>query len=355
MYSVPTMTQLQEHARKLYDFCEYPAVRYKITYHYLGAAYDSPELCALRPAFLHSDIVQELYDAQSSHGDWGPLFNKDYSDKTSPFPTTQVAIQRCLRLGLTLDERDILASALDYIAQYLEGRHQDKLYNRNERALPWQLAELAYIVELLHPDNPLCDAIYDQWLYICNMAFADGTYSYERDAAAQHDILFTREKRLVPLPVFLLHSRRERVPEALEIAMLPHFGKHGYENGFLWCKPVTEYPPVFQHKHTRRWFPTYHYINQFQGSAEYLHEAVDWLMQQQNENGLWDYGPQTKDPWGYMGYFSKTRQYPHNRVVDCTLEVLDFLLEYIHRNTIQPAAALHPLFTTPAFPTPGSQ
>ena len=65
----------------------------------------------------------------------------------------------------------------------------------------------------------------------------------------------------------------------------------------------------------------------------YLENAVEWILENAREDGLWDWGPQIKDPWGYFGYFSCNRHYSHNRVVDCTIEVLSFLKQYIENNS----------------------
>ena len=48
--------------------------------------------------------------------------------------------------------------------------------------------------------------------------------------------------------------------------------------------------------------------------------------------GLRDYGPQVKEPWGYFGNFSTNRKYAHNRVADCTMEILSFLAKYLENN-----------------------
>ena len=45
----------QQAAWRLYDYCEHPAVRYKILFHLLDRPYDDGELCRLRPAFLASE------------------------------------------------------------------------------------------------------------------------------------------------------------------------------------------------------------------------------------------------------------------------------------------------------------
>ena len=74
------------------------------------------------------------------------------------------------------------------------------------------------------------------------------------------------------------------------------------------------------------------YKYQFHDSALFLEDSVNWLMENQNTDGLWDWGAQTKDPWGYFCNFSTIRNYKYNRIVDCTIEVLDFLKRYLDQN-----------------------
>lgn len=114
--------------------------------------------------------------------------------------------------------------------------------------------------------------------------------------------------------------------------MLRHLGGGAYKNGYFWDKTPDKLPEEFVYHKTRRWFKTFNYINQFRGSALYLENAVEWIMENVRKDGVWDWGTQIKDPWGYFGYFSCNRNYRHNRVVDCTIEVLDFLKKYIDNN-----------------------
>jgi len=67
---VLTRKDFNKAALRLYDFCEYPAVRYKPLFHLLDKPYDDQKLTELRPAFLASDIVEELYREQDSCGGW---------------------------------------------------------------------------------------------------------------------------------------------------------------------------------------------------------------------------------------------------------------------------------------------
>lgn len=323
--------EFRRHAEALLDFCTYPAVRYKVLFSLLDTPYQDEALSALRVEFLKSDIVEELYQAQDPHGGWGKLRSKDYSVKAK-IPTSSVGIERCLYIGLTVEDRDILFMAGEYLQSLLLGTGSEAVFEKNERAHPWQDAIVCDLMEAITPNHPLCDETYRRWLYIADRAYADGEYSYERDRAAQHEIFLTKENRLVPMQSELLLKRRQEVPASLENAMLRHLGQRAYENGYFWEKTPDRLPESFVYKQTRRWFKTFNYINQFRGSEIYLANAVEWLLDNARGDGLWDWGPQVKDPWGYFGYFSCNRHYAHNRVVDCTIEILSFLKKYIENN-----------------------
>lgn len=281
-----TKNEFCRHAEALLHFCEYPAVQYKVMFSLLDTPYQDEALSALRRDFLKSDIVEEMYQTQDINGGWGKLRSKDYSVKAK-IPTSGVGIERCLYIGLTIEDRDILFMASEYLQELLRGTGR---------------------------------------------VYEEGEYSYERDKAAQHEVFLTREDRLVPMQSELLLKRRQEVPESLEGAMLRHLGQNAYENGYFWEKTPDKLPDSFVYKQTRRWFKTFNYINQFRGSKIYLENAVEWLLENAREDGLWDWGTQVKDPWGYFGYFSCNRNYGHNRVVDCTIEVLSFLKLYMENN-----------------------
>lgn len=326
-----TKDEFCRHAEALLHFCEYPAVQYKVMFSLLDTPYQDEALSALRREFLKSDIVEEMYQTQDINGGWGKLRSKDYSVKAK-IPTSGVGIERCLYIGLTIEDRDILFMASEYLQELLRSTGSEGVFEKNERANPWQRAIVCNLLEAITPNHPLCDETYRQWLYIAGRAYEEGEYSYERDKAAQHEVFLTREDRLVPMQSELLLKRRQEVPESLEGAMLRHLGQNAYENGYFWEKTPDKLPDSFVYKQTRRWFKTFNYINQFRGSKIYLENAVEWLLENAREDGLWDWGTQVKDPWGYFGYFSCNRNYGHNRVVDCTIEVLNFLKLYMENN-----------------------
>lgn len=329
-----TQSEYRKHAAALLDFCQYPAVQYKVRFSLLDTPYQDEELTALRRDFLKSDIVEEMYQTQDIHGGWGKLRSKDYSVKAK-IPTSGVGIERCLYIGLTIEDRDILFMASEYLQELLQGNGREGVFEKNERANPWQNAIACNLLEAITPGHPLCDETYRRWLYIAGRAYEEGEYSYEKDRAAQHEVFLTREDRLVPMQSELLLKRRQNISEALEDAMLRHLGRRASEQGYFWEKTPDKLPEDFIYRQTRRWFETFNYINQFRGSGIYLANAVEWLLDNVREDGLWDWGPQVKDPWGYFRYFSCNRHYSHNRVVDCTVEVLSFLKKYMENNTTE--------------------
>ena len=326
-----TKDEFIKHVMALYDFCEYPAVRYKILFSLLDFPYGDERLTELRKEFLKSDIVEEMYQLQDENGGWGRLRSKDYSVKTK-IPTSHTGIERCLYIGLTIEDRDILFMANEYLLSLLDGTSSEKLFERNERALPWQRAEICSLIESIKPDSRECDQVFHQWNYIAGRAYETGEYSYEADRAAQHEVFLTREDRLVPMQSELLLKRRSKLQPGVEDAMLRHLGGDASLHGHFWDKTPYDLPEDFKNNKMRRWFHTFNYINQFRGSEIYLKDAVVWLQEQAGRDGLWDWGPQVKDPWGYFGYFSCNRHYQHNRVVDCTMEILSFLKQYIDNN-----------------------
>lgn len=327
-----TRDEFRNIAMKLYDYCEYPAVRYKILFNLLDTPYEEKELCCLREQFLKSDIVDELYQEQDIYGGWGRFQSKDYSVKAK-FPTSKVAIDRCLYIGLTIEDKDILFCANEYLEDLLKGTSHEKLHNKNERDIPWQSANICETIEAIKPYNECCDKTYGEWMYIASRAYESGEYSYEQDRAAQHEVFGTRQDRLIPMRSGLLLKRRSQLTPELEHALLLHLGERAYYHGYFWDNCPSKLPEVFVYEKSRRYMYSFNYISQFKGSSLYLSDSVEWLLSGKNPDGLWDWGSQIKDPWGYFGYFSTNHNYKHNRVVDCTMEILDFLKKYIDNNS----------------------
>jgi hypothetical protein len=252
------------------------------------------------------------------------------------------ALNRGLYIGLRLeDESDILTLSLEFLEELLRDKTGSLLrkYTRgnNERLIPWNLCAVAGMIEAISPNHELCDDLFNQWNYIAICAFEDGEYSHERDKKAQHELLGTREDRLVPLPLGLLLKRG--ISGKLEKAMCGYYGKGAYHHGYFWDYPLDRFEksrenkPNWVDKYSQRYFPTIDYINQFKNTGKYLDDTIDWLESNKNDDNLWDFGPQVSfDPWGVWRYFSANKNHKYNRTVNCTMEVLSVFKKYLDNN-----------------------
>ena len=343
-----TRENFRKYARNFYEWCEYPAVKYKVLLDFLDVDYNDSGLSELRGEFLKSDIVLELRNTQKYDGTWGKfhsIVDKKPEIKTRFPQNTMTALSRCIYIGLKIeDNSDILTLALEHLEDILRDKSYSllKKYSsgNNERLVPWNLCDVAAMTEAISPNNynSLCDDLFNQWNYIAICAFEDGEYSHERDKKAQHELLGTREDRLVPLPLGLLLSkgREKDITESLQNAMRDYYGKNAYYNGHFWCVPldkIKENPPVWFDKYSRRIFPTIDYINQFKNTKKYLNDTIEWLENSKNQDNLWDSGPQVSfDPIGDRRYFSTNKNYKYNRIINCTIEVLNAFKTYLDNN-----------------------
>ena len=343
-----TKKNFEKYARSFCEWCEYPAAKYKVALDFLEVDYSDKSLIDLRGKFLKSDIVLELRDTQYYDGSWGKLFSvedKKPEKKTRFIRNTMNALSRCVYIGLRIgDNSDILTLALEHLEDILKDRAYNliKKYSsgRNERLIPSNLCDVAAMADAISADNcnSLGDDLFNQWNYIAACAFEDGEYSHERDKKAQHELLGTREDRLVPMPLGLLLSkgRSRNISESLQESMRDYYAGNAYHHGHFWAVPldkIRENPPVWVDKYSQRIFPTVDYINQFRDTGKYLDDTIDWLELNKNQDNLWDFGPQVSfDPWGGQRYFSTNKNYKYNRIVNCTIEVLRVFKLYLDNN-----------------------
>lgn len=324
-------------AKCLYDFCEYPAVKYRLYHtilkHNKKYVLSEEEEKKLYQDFIKSDIVEELYQTQDDEGAWGPLFSKDYTMRAK-IPTTMTGVERCIYIGLTVDDRDMLFMAKDYLEMIVEGRDRKATAGWKGRGKFWGLSGTSDLLEAIETYNPINDDFYQKWKFIAEKTFEDGTYSYEREKNAQHEIFDFKDNRLIPMFYTMLIKRRSEITPEFEDILLHTYGQKAYDEGFFWRESPKQLPDTFCQPKMNRWFRTLNHINLFKGTTEYLQNAAEWLLEQRGDNGIWDWGSQIRDPWGYFNYFSCNRHYSYNRIVNGSMEVLLFLAKYIENNNL---------------------
>lgn len=309
-----------------------PVVRYKLLKDIAGYSAEKPEMKALKEEVLKSPLVAELDEEQQYDGSWGRLYSIDYSVKKK-FPTTFIAVDRALYIGLDKSD-NILFNAFEHIREVFQ--HKARVPDRGEVNERWPALiqyQIAAVLEKIEPYNEYADQVWHTWLYIVQRVFREGAYNYEYDRKAQREVFGITGERLVPLPFEFLLLRRKDIPNRLHQPMLDYCWERHLKNGYFWPEAKLHQLPAFYHQKTRRWLNSFEFFTSFSGNARYLQGTAEWIMNGRNENGMWDFGPQMKDPFGYFRYLStegwKKRQ---NRVIDCTVEILVLLKKYLDSN-----------------------
>ncbi|NLO39897.1 MAG: hypothetical protein GX115_10580 [Ruminiclostridium sp.] len=315
-----------------------PVIRYKLLKDVVGLSTDTPQMKALKEEVLASPLVSELDDEQLYDGSWGRFNSIDYTVKKK-FPTTCIAVERALYIGLN-NEDTILFNALEYIRDvfHKKVRVPDR-GEVNERWPAFSQYRIAYFLELLQPYSEDVDQVWHTWLYIVQRAFSEGFYDHEKNQKAQREVFGITGKRLILLPFNFLLLRRNDIPDRLQHAMLDYCWERHLKNGYFWPEAkLHQLPESFYYNKTHRWFSSLEFFITFKGNSRYLQGPIEWVINGRSEDGLWDFGPQIKDPFGYYRYLStegwKKRQ---NRVIDCTVEILVILKKYLDSNQEQKA------------------
>jgi hypothetical protein len=330
---VSIYNEMMDSAQQLLSRDINPVVRYKLLKDVVGVSADKPEMKILKEEVLKSPLVLELEEEQQYDGGWGRLHSIDYSVKKK-FPTTFMAVERALYIGLDRSD-NILFNAFEHIREVFQGKAQVSDRGEvNERWPALNQFRIATVLESIEPYSELADQVWHTWLYIVQRVFRDGDCNDEYNRKAQREVFGITGKRLVPLPFGFLLLRRGNIPDNLQQMMLDYCWERHLTNGYFWSEAkLHQLPESFCHNKTRRWLNSLEYFTRFKGNSRYLQGPVKWMMSGRNEEGMWDFGPQIKDPFGYYRYLSaegwKKRS---NRMMDCTVEILVILKKYLDSN-----------------------
>lgn len=327
---------MMDAAQKLLSENMNPVVRYKLLKDVVGVSADKPEMKMLKEEVLKNPLVHELEEEQQYDGSWGRLHSIDYSVKKK-FPTTFIAVERALYIGLDKSD-NILFNAFEHIREvFLNKARVPDRGEVNERWPALNQFRMATVLESIEPYNELVEQVWHTWFYIVQRVFREGAYNDEYDRKAQREVFGITGGRLVPLPFVFLLLRRDDIPDRLQQLMLDYCWERHLKNGYFWPEAkLHQLPESFCHNKTRRWFSSLEFFTAFSGNSRYLQGPVEWIMNGRSEDGLWDFGPQIKDPFGYYRYLStggwKKRS---NRILDCTVEILVILKKYLDSNQQQ--------------------
>jgi hypothetical protein len=147
----------------------------------------------------------------------------------------------------------------------------------------------------IDPGNPVMDDLWEIWSEILQRTFSQGSYDPIGEGAASEELLGTSvQGSYVGLQsvytVEFLGSRSNSIPKRIERAYLDWLWKLprglAYKQAPLSAVPVdSSYPRV------KRWLGSLEAVAMFDSWHRLVGEAVEWLWDQRDVDGLWDFGP----------------------------------------------------------------
>lgn len=304
-----------------------PIPRFRLMRDVLCLPADDPLYIESHRAASSSHWVAELEDTQGENGVWGRFHTQDTKARQR-FVTTEVAIRRALVLGLDKDST-VLKRAIAYMVRHLRG--EEEWSDPPEKHDGWPV-NIRFVtgatLATVDPDHPVLDPMWTLWAEITRRTFATGTYSAEAEALAHRELCGIRAKNKhtklwAMYPLIILSSSRHRLPADLEAALLAWLWTREEGIYYSYSGRLDRFPPVGSRPFLS-WLSAIELLCHFPRWRETMgRDAVAWLWDQRNSDGLWDLGPQANA----LPYFplSDSWRKPLHRMIDSSTRVLVLL------------------------------
>jgi hypothetical protein len=276
-----------------------------------------------------SQHVQTLANEQHDDGSWGRFHSQD-SRRKQKIPTTEFAVGRAVHLGLD-HTHPILAKAASYIERVLDQRipFPDPPESNNR----WETGKrlfLASTLSLILADHPLVIRERSLWLAIAKRAFQSGEYRLEDEIAAHTELTGAsiRQSYLTlngKYQLNLLGSHLRTAPFSFEKSIVAWVW--GLPKGIGYYTQPLNMPPDAKPEAVDRWLSSLALILKcVPAGAQHLQPAIQWLLDQQTDDGCWDFGrcPRSSP---FLPLSDNWRN-PNHRKFDWTTRVLCILITY---------------------------
>jgi len=288
-----------------------------------GEDISSARMQALKESILSNDWVSKVVADQWSDGSWG-RFHSLSSSSDSDF-TTERAMRRLLNLGLTKDDEPI-KKALNYMELYLHG--EINLRDRVEKRHDWTLLTRLFVItwiRLFDKENKIANAEAQKWAQVVSEGFVGGAFNQSIYEEAYLDILKPETRKSI-----------WGVQNFYIVALLPGLLTNNIENSFLdfimseekgiyyiYDGSLKSHPKEFKTKLNSRFLTAHELLSSYSSYNAKSKDTKEWLLNNRNEDGLWDLGSKSKD--GIISPLSQSWRSKANREIDCSIRVLRLL------------------------------
>jgi len=269
--------------------------------------------------------ASQIIGFQHEDGSWGCFHSLSQPTKAQPY-TTEQALRRLYILGLTKDDEPI-ARALKYMRDCLAGNRHPP--DRREKVLNWDAFEahmMSTWIRRFEPDDPAALDVARMWADIVTPSFRSGifdeaVYAYEYRKCIPE---LNKGERLISLPQFyMVNLLKDMLDMETESRFIDFIINNAGGIYYVYNNKIADLPVDFTAKLTTFYLSALEQLAGYRLAGDKLGYAVQWILDNRDENGEWDLGIQAKDGANFP--LSDSWRKPEDRKRDCTLRIMKLL------------------------------
>ena len=289
---------------------------------FMGTNENNSEYCDLYEKVCKHRFVTKWEASQNEQGFWQPFHG-----------LTEGVIRMLLSYGLN-NEHPIFVKIQKCLVDLLQGNETTGQHERQDNPLwyPVMFEPLIFasMLSLLNPVNEHIEVQRKLRSRFAEIAFASGSYDADSDAKAQLGHFGFKTKHTIPpfsyynLILLAPNGEKNCISDKASQGLVDFHMNEA--NGVYYVynnKPSKMVSISEQNRDSRdfwHWIRALSLIAQFNGWEKYERNFVDWIMEQRNKDGLWEFPKKfnfaLSDSWRGK-----------NKMIDSTIYVLKFLMK----------------------------
>jgi hypothetical protein len=337
MYDINEIKAL---GHKLLEMNPDPVPRFRILKDILSISPDYPDYIEAKKGMLDSKAYDIVASSQDPDGLWGQFHTQNTKIKTV-FPTTEVALRRCLAIGLSKED-EVLGKLLDWIVAC--NNDEVKFPDRDEVTNSWMDIGVRWStfgsIALIDPMHPSLDRAWEKWAHLVNGTFSSGQFNQDDHTKAFLRLavneLTNRQMKLLSNMNFIgmrycveiLGATANRLPKEIERAYVKWLLTRD-EGIYYICGRHYDTAPDMDEREFLSWLNVHQVVSGFDSWQDYADKVLHDIRNYSGPDGLWQPTRGAKVlsrlKMHSMHQLSENWREPDNVKIDFSIRILSFL------------------------------
>ena len=267
-------------------------------------------------------FIKKIEESQNERGFWHPFHG-----------LTEGIIRKCISNGL--DKNHIcLKNVSKFLVKVLKKTEEWNQFEKQDNIRWWPEMFVPLVssamLSIIDTSNKLLETYRQVWAGFAETSFKNGVYNHEALKNAQYEYFgFKTERIIAPFNYYSLvllspNEGKYFISDNTDQSLVDYCMNEA--NGIYYVynnKPADFVSISAQNRDSRdfwHWIRALTLISKFKGWAKYEQRYSDWIIKQQNQNGLWGF-PKKFD-------FTLSNSWrSNNKVIDSTIFVLKLLMK----------------------------